>query len=181
MARKGYGVPEIEARQIGGTGPGGQVTTNAGMSVNDLYSAAMASESYGRQLNEAVRQLIGGRGGMNTMMARSGVAPQFGQFAHQQAARTPMVSNPTNPMIEVAAGQQMAQAQSRALQDEIQRLIAENSPSGLSKFLGVAGPLAGMALGGYGTDADGKFEFDATGAGMGGQFGSMLASMMNSY
>jgi len=170
-----YGVPEIESRRPAEVGRGGQPTVNAGMDINQLFAAALGSESYGRALNEAVRQLIGGRQAMGTMMARSGVAPGAAQYAHQSAARTPMVQPRVNPAIEMLAASQLQRGQSNAVMTDMEQRIAAAQPSGMDRAMGFAIPALGMMIGG--PVMGGSW----AGASAGGQFGGMLSQMLRGY
>lgn len=171
-----YGVDRPEYRRVR---PDAAPVVSAGMSINDLYAAALAQESYARTQNQQVIQEMGDRQGRSVAANRAGANPQFIQALNRAAGQAirPVQVN-SNPAIETAAAGQLSRANSAAMLEEMQRIIEARSPSGLEKFAGYALPIAGMALGGAGMLG---MEAGLGSAMAGGQFGGLLSNMMGGY
>lgn len=171
-----YGVDRPEYRRVR---PDAAPVVSSGMSINDLYAAALAQESYARAQNQQVIQEMDDRLGRSVAANRAGANPMFIQALNRAAGNAIRpVQVDSNPAIETAAAGQLSRASSAEMSEEMQRIIEERSPSGFDKFAGYAFPVAGMALGGFGMlGGDGGLG----GAMSGGQFGGLLSSMMRGY
>lgn len=171
-----YGVDRPEYRRVR---PDAAPVVSSGMSINDLYAAALAQESYARAQNQQVIQEMDDRLGRSVAANRAGANPMFIQALNRAAGNAIRpVQVDSNPAIETAAAGQLSRASSAEMSEEMQRIIEERSPSGFDKFAGYALPVAGMALGGLGMLG---VAGGLGGAMSGGQFGGLLSSMMRGY